>query len=56
MSGTLVWGDRLGQRGGIERVMEGKQYPALSFVVEDEHVRRFAAAVGDDGRSCRRRS
>lgn len=33
----------------LNAAMEGKEYPALSFVVEDEHVRRFAAAVGDDG-------
>jgi acyl dehydratase len=28
--------------------LEGKSYPAVRFVVEAEHVRRFAAAIGED--------
>ena len=28
--------------------LEGRVYPTISFTVEAEHVRRFAAAVGDD--------
>ena len=31
--------------------LEGKEYPALSFVVDEAHVRRFAVAVGEDGSS-----
>jgi acyl dehydratase len=27
--------------------LEGRTYPAISFTVDAEHVRRFAAAVGD---------
>lgn len=29
--------------------LEGKAYPLVSFEVTEDHVRRFAAAVGDDG-------
>jgi len=28
---------------------QGTTYPAISFLVEEDHVRRFASAVGDDG-------
>jgi acyl dehydratase len=28
--------------------LEGKSYPPVRFVVEAEHVRRFAAAIGED--------
>jgi N-terminal half of MaoC dehydratase len=33
----------------MKPVSEGKAYPRVSFEVTEEHVRRFAAAVGDDG-------
>ena len=29
--------------------LEGKEYPPISFTATEDHVRRFAAAVGDDG-------
>jgi len=29
--------------------LEGKEYPAVSFVVTEDRVRAFAAAVGDPG-------
>lgn len=29
--------------------LEGKSYPPIRFVVEAEHVRRFAEAIGDEG-------
>jgi hypothetical protein len=29
--------------------LAGKTYPSVSFTVEAAHVRRFAAAVGEDG-------
>ena len=29
--------------------LEGKAYPAISFTVDEDHVRRFAEAIGDDG-------
>jgi hypothetical protein len=28
--------------------LEGKSYPPVRFIVEAEHVRRFAAAIGED--------
>lgn len=33
----------------INVALEGKTYAAVSFEVTEDHVRRFAAAVGDDG-------
>ncbi len=33
----------------LNAALEGKAYPAVAFTVEEEHVKRFAAAVGDDG-------
>jgi hypothetical protein len=33
----------------LNTALEGKAYPAISFTVDADHVRRFAAAVGDDG-------
>jgi acyl dehydratase len=33
----------------MNAALEGKAYPSVVFPVEEEHVRRFAAAVGDDG-------
>lgn len=29
--------------------LEGKWYPPITFTMEEDRVRRFAAAVGDDG-------
>lgn len=31
--------------------LEGKAYPAISFRIDEDHVRRFAGAIGDDGAS-----
>lgn len=31
--------------------LEGKSYPPVRFVVEANHVRRFAAAIGEDAAS-----
>jgi N-terminal half of MaoC dehydratase len=31
--------------------LEGKAYPPIPFLVTEEHVRRFAVAVGDDDSS-----
>jgi acyl dehydratase len=31
--------------------LEGKEYPAISFEVDEARVRRFAAAVGEEGSS-----
>jgi acyl dehydratase len=33
----------------LDPTLEGKKYPLVPFVVERDHVQRFAAAVGDDG-------
>jgi hypothetical protein len=33
----------------LNAALEGKAYPTLRFEVREEHVRRFARAVGDDG-------
>jgi acyl dehydratase len=33
----------------MNAALEGKTYPPISFTVGEDHVRRFAAAVGDDG-------
>ena len=33
----------------MNAALEGKTYPALSFEVLEERVRRFAAALGQDG-------
>lgn len=33
----------------MDPALEGKVYPTLSFDVREDHVRRFAAAIGDDG-------
>jgi hypothetical protein len=33
----------------LNTALEGKTYPEISFRVDEDHVRRFAAAVGDDG-------
>lgn len=35
----------------LNPALQGKSYPALRFVLEAEHVRRFAAAIGEDGGS-----
>jgi hypothetical protein len=35
----------------LNAALEGKTYPSLRFEVTQEHVRRFARAVGDDGSS-----
>ncbi len=32
----------------LNEVLVGKEYPSATFTVEGDHVRRFAAAVGDD--------
>lgn len=32
----------------LNLALEGKAYPPVRFVVEAEHVRRFAAAIGED--------
>jgi len=33
----------------MNAALQGKAYPSIAFPVEQEHVRRFAEAVGDDG-------
>lgn len=35
----------------MNAALEGKTYPTVSFEVTEEHVRRFADAVGEDGSS-----
>lgn len=32
----------------LNEALIGKEYPSVTFTVEGDHVRRFAAAVGDD--------
>ena len=46
----------MGRSGGVTDVplnpdLEGKTYPTISFTVDEDHVRRFAQAIGDDGAS-----
>lgn len=38
-----------GARVPLNAALEGKTYPVVPFEVTEDHVRRFAAAVGDDG-------
>lgn len=33
----------------LNAALQGKTYPSVSFAVAQDHVRRFAEAVGDDG-------
>jgi hypothetical protein len=33
----------------MNAALEGRTYPAVSFEVTEQHVRRFADAVGEDG-------
>jgi len=35
----------------MNAALEGKAYPPVRFRVDEDHVARFAAAVGDDGSS-----